>query len=139
MADYGIVFLFQMYLYEKFGQDFIQYEFHNPDNGVASINSTLDAFNKQTSFSDLYHDFAVAVLIDSKQANYRYGFEALDVAVDIGTPGAPNPEAYDTPGAPPWGADYIWIEGDPAELPALGVGQAVDLSRLVVFPDCGGP
>ena len=48
-------------------------------------------------FGDLYHDFSVAVLIDSKQANYRYGFELLDVAIDIGTPDAPNPDAFDTP------------------------------------------
>ena len=50
VADYGIVFLFQMYLYEKFGQEFIQYEFMNQDNGIASINCTLDAFNIQTRF-----------------------------------------------------------------------------------------
>lgn len=116
VADYGLVFLFQMYMYEKFGQDFIQYEFHNQDHGIASINSTLAAFNIQKDFGDLYHDLSVAVLIDSKKANYRYGFELLDVGIDIGTPDAPNPDAYDTPGAPPWGADYIWIEGDPKDL-----------------------
>jgi hypothetical protein len=116
VADYGLVFLFQMYLYEKFGQEFIKYEFHNQDNGIASVNSTLDAFHIQKDFGELYHDLAVAVLIDSKQANYRYGFKLLDVGIDIGTPGAPNPDAYDTPGAPPWGSDYIWIEGDPKDL-----------------------
>lgn len=119
VADYGIVFLYQMYLYEKYGGAFLQYEFMNPDNGITSINSTLAAFNKQTSFGDLYHDFAVAVLIDDKQANYRYGFETLDVGIDIGTVGEPNPEAYDTPGAPPWGTDYIWIPGDPMDLGKL--------------------
>jgi len=112
VADYGTVFLYHMYLYEKFGQDFIQAEFHNPLNGISSINSTLAAFNKQTDFGEIYHDFSVAVLIDSKQANYRYGFEALDVAIDIGTADEPNPDAFDTPGAPPWGSDYVWIEGE---------------------------
>lgn len=116
VADYGMVFLYQMYQYEKFGQEFIQYEFHNPDNSITSINSTLAAFNIQKDFGDLYHDFAVAVLIDSKQANYRYGFKLLDVGIDIGTPTAPNPEAYNTPGAPPWGTDYIWITGKPADM-----------------------
>lgn len=116
VADYGIVFLYQMFLYEKFGQEFIQSEFHNPLNSISSINSTLDAFHKQTNFGEIYHDFAVAVLIDSKLANFRYGFDLLDVAIDVGTPDAPNPEAYDTPGAPPWGTDYIWIQGDPKDL-----------------------
>ena len=116
LSDYGQVFLYQMYLYEKYGQDFIQAEFHNPLNGISSINDTLDMFPKNDDFGDIYHDFAVAVLTDSKQANYRYGFEGLEVAIDVGTPDAPNPEAYNTPGAPPWGTDYIWIEGDPKEL-----------------------
>jgi hypothetical protein len=116
VADYGMVFLYQMYLYENFGQEFIQYEFHNQDHGIASINSTLAAFNIQKDFGDLYHDFSVAVLVDSRKANYRYGFKTLDVGIDIGTPSEPNPDAYDTPGAPPWGADYIWIEGKPKDL-----------------------
>jgi len=116
VADYGMVFLFQMYMFEKFGQEFIQYEFHNQDNSITGVNSTLAAFGIQKTFADLYHDFSVAVLVDSKKANYQYGFKLLDVGIDIGTPGAPNPDAYDTPGAPPWGADYIWIEGNPKDL-----------------------
>jgi hypothetical protein len=116
LSDYGQVFLYQMFLYEKFGQEFIQAEFHNPLNGITSINDTLAYFNKQTDFGEIYHDFAAAVLIDSKQANYRRGFKLLDVGIDIGTPDAPNPDAYDTPGAPAWGTDYIWIQGDPKDL-----------------------
>jgi hypothetical protein len=119
VSDYGMVFLYHMFLYEKFGQEFIQHEFLNPLNGISAINSSLDAFNIQKDFGDVYHDFAVAVLIDYHKNNYRYGFELLDVGIDIGTPDAPNPDAYDTPGAPPWGTDYIWINGDPKELGKL--------------------
>ncbi|MCA9978911.1 MAG: immune inhibitor A, partial [Anaerolineales bacterium] len=92
--------------------------------------STLDAFNIRKSFGDVYHDFSVAVLIDNTRRNYRYGFKLLDVGIDIGTPDAPNPDAYDTPGAPPWGTDYIWIEGDPKELGKLTF-NGVDYS---IFP-----
>jgi hypothetical protein len=129
VADYGLVFLYQMYLYENFGQDFIQYEFHNQDNGVTSINSTLAAFNIQKDFGDTYHDLSVAVLVDdTKYKGGRYGFENLDVAIDIGTPSDPNPDAYDTPGAPPWGADYIWIDGNPKDLGKLTF-NGVDLTQ----------
>jgi hypothetical protein len=130
VADYGIAFLYQMYLYEKFGQEFIQAEFHNPDNGITSVNSTL-ASNpkwKRNSFAELYHDFSVAVLIDSSQSKYKYGFKTLDVGIDIGTPEAPNPEAFETPGAPPWGADYIWLTGNPKKFSKL-VFNGVDLSQ----------
>jgi hypothetical protein len=116
LSDYGQAYLFQFYLMEKFGKEFIRAEFRNPGNGISGINSTLGAFNIQTDFADIYHDFAVAVLIDSKQANYRYGFEEIDVEIDIGTADAPNPDAYDWPGAPPWGTDYIWLDGDPQDL-----------------------
>jgi immune inhibitor A len=130
VADYGDVFLFQMYLYEKFGKEFIQAEFHNQDNGITSINSTL-AMNKKwkkNDFAQLYHDFSVAVLIDSTQDKYRYGFKTLDVGIDIGTADAPNPDAFDTPGAPPWGGDYIWLTGNPKKFGKL-VFNGVDLSQ----------
>ena len=114
-ADNGLVYLFHIYLLEQLGPEFLQHEFMNPDHGIASINSSLDALGIDRDFADIYHDFAVAVLIDSKHGDYRYGFEELDLKIDIGKPGQPNPEAYDTPGAPPWGTDYIWIK-DPKEL-----------------------
>jgi hypothetical protein len=114
LSDYGQVFLYQMYLYEKFGQEFIQAEFNDPYNGMTSLEGLLGS--EGTTFADVYHNFAVAVLIDSKIANYRYGFEFGDVGIDIGTPDVPNPDAYNTPGAPPWGTDYIWISGDPKDL-----------------------
>jgi hypothetical protein len=70
----------------------------------------------------------VAVLIDSSQSRYKYGFKNLDVGIDIGTPDAPNPEAFDTPGAPAWGADYIWLTGNPKKFSKL-VFNGVDLSQ----------
>ncbi len=116
VADYGMVFLFHMYLYEKLGQEFIQHEFHNQDNGISSINSSLEALNIPADFGDAYHNFAVAVLLDQ---GFRYGFKNLDVGIDIGTLDAPNPDAYDTPGAPPWGTDYIWLDADNKKISTL--------------------
>jgi immune inhibitor A len=117
LADYGMAFLFQYYLLEQFGKPFIQAEFHNPDNGITGVNTTLESFNIQKDFAELFHDWSVALLLDSKTpGGGRYQFKDLDFQVNIGTPGAPNPEAYDTPGAPPWGTDYIWLTGDPKSL-----------------------
>ncbi|HEY6096116.1 MAG TPA: hypothetical protein VIU93_14295, partial [Gallionellaceae bacterium] len=39
--------------------------------------------------------------------------------LNIGTPAQPNLEAFNTPGAPPWGTDYIWVNGDPKKLGKL--------------------
>jgi hypothetical protein len=120
LADYGQAYLFQLYLMEQFGQEFIQAEFHNPGNGISGINSTLEAFNIQKGFNDIFHDWSVAMLIDSETpGGGRYEFENIEFNLDIGTPDAPNPEAFDTPGAPPWGTDYLWIDGDPRALAKL--------------------
>jgi immune inhibitor A len=130
VADYGMAFLYQMYLYEKFGKEFIQAEFHNPDNGITSVNSTMASNKKwkKSSFAETYHDFSVAVLVDSSQNNYKYGFKKLNVGIDIGTPDAPNLEAFDTAGAPPWGADYIWLTGSPKKFGKL-LFNGVDISK----------
>jgi len=130
VADYGMVFLYQMYMYEKFGQEFIQAEFHNQDNGITSVNSTLasDKKWKKNSFAQTYHDFSVAVLIDSSQNKYKYGFKALDVGIDVGTPEAPNLEAFDTIGAPAWGADYVWLTTSPKKFGKL-LFNGVDVSK----------
>jgi len=116
-SDYGHAYFWTLYLYEQFGGPFVQAMVFNPGNGISGINSTLDAFNIQKDFADLYHNWAVALLVDSKTpGGGRYEFENEDFNLDIGTPDAPNPEAFDTPGAPPWGTDYIWVGGDPKEL-----------------------
>ena len=115
LADYGQAFLFQFYMYEQFGSEFIQAEFLNPLNGISGINSTLQAFGIDMTFGRVYHNYSVAALIDyPKFAGGRYGFKGLQFKFDVGTPAEPNPEAFNTPGAPPWGTDYIWL--DPGDL-----------------------
>ena len=117
LSDYGHAYLWTMYLAENFGSSFIQAMVQNQENGISSINSVLDAFKIRKEFSDLYHDWAVSTLIDSMTpGGGRYELASIDFNVEMGTPGSPNPESYDTPGAPPWGTDYIWIDGDPKEL-----------------------
>jgi immune inhibitor A len=117
LADYGNAFLFQYYLMEKFGNPFIQALFHNPLNSISGVNDTLAKFGSTKTFADIYHDWAVAKLIDSKTpAGGIYQFKGLDFKLNVGTPATPNPEAYNTPGAGPWGTDYIWISGDPKKL-----------------------
>lgn len=129
LADYGQAYLFQFYLMEHFGREFIQALFHNPANGISSVNDTLDSFDIQMDFAEIYQRWSVALLIDSKTpGGGRYEFDDLEFNLDIGTPEMPNPEAYDTPGAPPWGTDYIWIDGDPGNLAKLtfnGVDYAI--------------
>lgn len=111
VADYGMVFLWHMYMYEKFGQEFIQAEFHNSLNDISSVNDSLTSIGSGETFESVFPKFSVAVLIDSEAEGFEYGFDNLDVGIDIGHPGQRNPDAYDTPGAPPWGTDYYLLWG----------------------------
>jgi hypothetical protein len=116
LTDYGQAYLFQLYLYEQFGQDMTQALFHNSANGISGVEAALDEIHTSRSFADVFHQWSVALLIDSTRPQAgRFAFQNEDFHVDMGTPDAPNPEAFDTPGAPPWGTDYLWIE-DPGDV-----------------------
>lgn len=119
LSDYGHAYLFQYYLMEKYGRGFIQAEFHNQGNGMAGIDDTFSEMGINKTFAETYHDWAVALLIDSNKYQGQYGFSTFDFKLDIGTPAAPNPEAYDKPGAPPWGTDYIWLDVDKKDVQKL--------------------
>ncbi len=159
LSDYGHAYLFQLYLQEKFGWGFIQTEFHNPLNGISGINDSLAMVGANTTFADIYHDWAVALMIDSKKAGSRYEFISRNLHLDLGTPTDPNPEAYDFPGVGPWGTDYIWVTGNPKNLGRLtfngidystfptdwtsvdgalwgGAGDLLD--NFAIFPTTGG-
>jgi hypothetical protein len=109
LADYGIAYMWTLFLYEKFGTTFIKKLFNEQKNGISGINSALQACGTTRCFADLYHDFSVALLIDWSMNNYKYGFKTENLKIDMGTPMAPNPQAYNTPGAPAWGSDYLWL------------------------------
>ena len=126
LTDYGQAALFQMYLMEQFGEGFIQSLFRNEENGIAGVNSSLEAIDSQRDFSAVFHDWSIAMLLDSKMVfgGTHYGkdlyqFKNLDFKLDIGTSKAPNLEAFSTPGAPPWGTDYLWLQGDPRKFARL--------------------
>ena len=122
LSDYGIAYLWTLYLYEHFGGGpFIQAIAKSETNGIASVNEQLAAFGYPATFADAFHDFRIACLIDSSKAFklpffpwamfgrggdwvHPYEFKNADVHVNVDTP-----EAYCEPGAPPWGTDYLKI------------------------------
>jgi hypothetical protein len=111
VADYGMAFLWYMYMWENFGDGFIQDHFLNLDNDITSINSSLVNIGATETFDELFHNFAIATVVDSPRDGYMYGFENHDVNLDLGNKGHGNPEAFASPGAPPWGSDYYVLGG----------------------------
>ncbi|MCR4408159.1 MAG: immune inhibitor A [Anaerolineae bacterium] len=122
LSDYGLAYLWTLYLYEHFGGGpFIQALAKSETNGIASVNETLAAFGYPATFADVFNDFRIALLIDSPKAFklpffpwamfgrggdwvHPYVFKNIDLHVNVDTP-----EAYCEPGAPPWGTDFLKI------------------------------
>lgn len=107
LADYGIAYLFQLYLNDHYGGgDFIQALAKNEKNGIEGVNDTLRAFGHKQTFEGLYRDFQTALVIDADdQGNGKYGFKSIDFTINLDTE-----EAYHSPGAPPWGSDFLKLE-----------------------------
>lgn len=107
LTDYGLAYLFQEYLAQQYGADFNQALFLNTEQGISGVNATLSSFGASETFADLFHDFSAALYTSG-----AFTVEELsDFQVDVGHPGMRNPEAYATPGAPPWGTDYYLLWG----------------------------
>jgi hypothetical protein len=91
--------MFVHYLHYKYGPDAVKALFDNQGFGIAGFNAALADLGINDNFADMYHDYAVARLTLSNKGDYRIP--------DIPSPVVLNAEAYSTPGAPPWGSDYI--------------------------------
>ncbi|MBN2374184.1 immune inhibitor A [bacterium] len=106
LSDYGNVYLFLLNLYEQFGGPFIKALVLNQEVGISGVDSTLSASGCEETFADVYHKFAVSLVTDpGHKGGGAFAFKGLDFDISLDTP-----EAYATPGAPPWGTDFIKIE-----------------------------
>jgi len=102
LADYGEAFMFMHYLYGKYGESAMQALFQNQKVGIAGFNAALESLGIHDTFADMYHDFAIARLVLANKGDYHLN--------DIPSPVVLNSEAYSTPGAPPWGSDYLNVQ-----------------------------
>ena len=113
LEDYGASYLFQLYLFEKFGgAEFTSALVLEQANGIEGVENTLAAFGFSETFDEIFDDWTIANYLDDTRKNDRYGYESLD----IGT--------IDS-----WGysIDYalqnFWV-GDPFEVP-IGFNSSV--------------
>ncbi len=131
LADYGIAYAFMHYVDEHFGgAKFMRAWQNGAEHGIAGFEKTLAQFGYRTTFAQVYHDFAVAMVTDSLiddgatgPGREQFSVKALHAQVSLNTI-----QAYGTPGAPPWGADYVKIP-DPTTIGALNFTGSPDLVR----------
>lgn len=117
LADYGNAYSMMLYLYDRFGTDFISALHRDGDyQGIASLAHELQGEGIGDPYK-VIHQFQSMVLLDKIVGDAKH---ALVVGTDKrvvtseslrSTVNLDNPESYDTPGAAPNGADYVALRG----------------------------
>jgi hypothetical protein len=116
IADYGQVYLFTLYMNDKFGKDFIRDLALSKHQGINSVNEILKAHGCKEDFTQLYQNFITALALDTDRVgNGVYKFDSInlrDLAVDqIGTKRGvtvnyENALQFEKEGVPAWGGDF---------------------------------
>ena len=106
LESYGASYLFQLYLYEKYGgAAFSSALVQEPANGIEGVENTLAAFGYSETFDEIFDDWTIANYLDDARVNDRYGYDTLDI-------GTIDSWGYSIE----WALANFWV-GDPFEVP----------------------
>jgi len=108
LEDYGASYLFQLYLYEKFGGAvFISALVAEPANGIEGIENTLAAFGYSETFDEVFDAWTIANYVDEPIPGSMYGYDSIE----FGT--------IDTWGySIRWALDNVWVGKHGLKAPA---------------------
>jgi hypothetical protein len=81
LEDYGASYLFQLYLFEKYGgAAFTSALVQEQANGIEGIETTLAAFGYSDTFDEIFDNWTVAnYLDDTRKAGGKYGYDTLEI------------------------------------------------------------
>ncbi|MFX0058728.1 MAG: hypothetical protein ACFE85_05295 [Candidatus Hodarchaeota archaeon] len=83
LEDYGASYLFQLYLYEKFGgAAFTSDLVAEQANGIEGIEITLAAHGYTETFDEIYNAWTIAVYLDDLEPGGPYGFDTLNIGTE---------------------------------------------------------
>lgn len=107
LGDYGNAYLFQLYLYDQFGENFIRQEFMNQKLGIDGVNDTLAQFGAGKTFEQVYADYMTALMVDGKyKGDNTFKFTSIDVSPNV--VGSQHTDNL----TPAWGTDFKIINPD---------------------------
>lgn len=116
IADYGQVYLFTLYMYDKFGKEFIrELATDGTSQGMASVNERLAAYGADKTFTEVYQDFMTALTLDDDSVSSDYKFDSIDLReLPINAAGDLRGKTVDFEkaltfekvGVPAWGGDF---------------------------------
>jgi len=114
IADYGQVYLFTLYMYDKFGKEFIrELAVDGTSQGMTSVNETLKRYGSDKTFTEVYQDFMTALTLDDSKVSSDYNFDSIDLRklpVGDGVRGKTvdfeKAKTFEKEGVPAWGGDF---------------------------------
>jgi hypothetical protein len=112
LSDYGAAYAFLTYIQNHFGTKAISFLHRDAANGLDSVQDMLDSMAPGLESTDVVHDWAATMALDSwldggakgltRADTKRFTASQLNASIDWAWPGS-----YDSPGAPPNGSDYV--------------------------------
>jgi Immune inhibitor A peptidase M6 len=113
LCDYGAAYTMMEYLHGRFGTDFMSALHRGDADGLAGLQEALATMpNRKTTAQELLHNWSLMVAVDgliddgAKLAGFtrenKVTAPTLHATINWDTP-----HAYDTPGAPSNGSDYV--------------------------------
>jgi hypothetical protein len=113
LCDYGAAYTMMEYLHARYGTAFMTALHRGDEVGLAGLQEALDAFGvRKVKAQDIVHRWALAVALDGlldSGAKLQGPVKASDLQVPTlnAMINWDTPHAYDTPGAPSNGGDYV--------------------------------
>jgi hypothetical protein len=114
LCDYGAAYTAMEYFHGLFGTDFMTALHRGDANGLAGLREALGGESSKLSEQELLHNWSTMVAVDGliddgarilgPYAERLFTAPRLDASIKWD-----NPHAYDTPGAPSNGADYVQL------------------------------
>jgi len=123
LCDYGAAYSFMEYLESHYGEDFMTALHRHDGNGLESLDAVLDSVGAPVSAQQTIHDWLAAMALDGA---LKKGPSALRIATMKAKINWANPQAYESPGAPPNGADFVRLRR--ADGSFLSAGQLSSLT-----------
>ena len=134
LADYGHAYSFMLYLYDRYGTEFMSALHQDGERqGLASLSAALEG--QGTDLYTTLHNHQTMVLVDKIVGDSRRGVVLGARKSDVTTASLrstinlANPQINDDPGAAPNGADYVPL-GPGRNLRSLSFEGAAELPTL---------
>ncbi|MFC3210580.1 immune inhibitor A domain-containing protein [Planomicrobium okeanokoites] len=114
IADYGQTYLFTLYMYDKFGKEFIrELATDGTSQGMASVDKVLQDYGTGKTFTEVYQNFMAALALDNSDVSSDYNFDSIDLRelpVGDGVRGKTvdfeKALTFEKEGVPAWGGDF---------------------------------